>query len=209
MSRLYFSLGLLAVVLVITSGCEKHDSTLPAGMTAEQVSAYRTTLLINKEPADAKTVIEVRDTLRGSGEEGAAPSKGEVTVVGVIGSMPNPYTAEAAPAFPWVENLAAFSLVDPSTIAKFEGHQHAEGEECMFCAGKARKLVDTVAQVRFRDVKGQPLVARADKLLGLREGDTVVVVGTGSIELGSLVIDAQKVYVKPKVTEAQMTSLSH
>jgi hypothetical protein len=77
----------------------------------------------------------------------------------------------------------------------------------MFCAGNARKLVDTVAQVRFRDTKGEPIAARADKLLGLREGDTVIVVGTGSIELGSLVVDAQKVYVKPKVAEAQMASI--
>ena len=207
MSRLLPLFGLLAVVLLATTGCEKTDSSLPAGMTEQQVADYRETLLTTEEPADAQAVIEVRDTLRGSGEEGAEPSKGQVTVIGVIGSMPNPYTAEAAPAFPWVDGFAAFSLVDPSTVAQFEGHQHAEGEECMFCAGNARKLVDTVAQVRFRDPKGEPIAARADKLLGLREGDTVVVVGTGSIELGSLVVDAQKVYVKPKVAEAHMASI--
>jgi len=193
-------------LLAIVVGCEKPQS-LPAGMTAEQMADYRSKLLMTAEPADAKTVIEVREALQPAespeGEEEAeqpttdSPAT-EVTVVGTIGGMPNPFGSDNMPAFPWMEGQAVFSLVDPTTVAEFEGeeHQHAEGEECMFCAGKARDLVDTVALVTFVDERGQPIPVRSDTLLYLKQGQEVVVTGTGSVELGTLRIVADGVFVR-------------
>ncbi len=190
-----------AVLLAAVVGCEKPQTqVLPAGMTAEQVADYRSKLLLDAEPSEAKTVIEVRDALKPSEEDAedsdAAPT--EVAVVGVIGGMPNPY-GDAMPQFPWVDGQAIFSLADPTTAAEFEGeHAHAPGEECMFCAGKARDLVDTVALVTFPGDEDKPIAARSDLLLGLKPGTKVVVTGIGSVELGSLRIVANGVFVQPQ-----------
>lgn len=196
-----------ALLLAILVGCEKPQA-LPPGMTAQQVDAYRSALLLAAEPADAKTVIEVRDSLKPTeppaDEEGAEAEatetakaeSAEVVVTGVIGGMPNPYGDQAMAKFPWVDGQAIFALVDPTTSKEFEGHEHAEGEECMFCAGKARKLVDTVALVTFVDEAGNPIPARSDLLLDLEEGSEIVVTGTGTYELGTLRVVANGIYVR-------------
>lgn len=182
MSRLAILFGLLAVA----TGCEKQASP---GISADQAAAYRSKFLLEIDPPATKTVAETRDSLKGREAE-------EVSVVGQIGGMPNPYGDEVQPSFPWVEGQAVFFLVDPTTAAQFEGHQHEKGEECAFCLGKARDLVDTVAMVELKGDDGT-IPARADTLLGLEEGDTVVVTGAVRDDLGMLVIDGRGVYVSP------------
>lgn len=201
-----------ALLLAVFVGCEKPQS-LPPGMTAKQVDSYRSALLLAAEPANAKTVIEVRDALKPAEQpagdadseatdapvtEGTEAATAEVVVMGVIGGMPNPYGDQAMAEFPWVDDQAIFALVDPTSSAEFgdESHQHSDGEECMFCAGKARKLVDTVALVTFVDEEGKPIPVRSDLLLGLKEGSEVVVTGTGTYGLGTLRIMADGVYVR-------------
>lgn len=190
----------LFVLLATLAGCEP-GAMADSGLNDEQVAKYRGELLLSEMPQDAQTVIEARDQLKGAeGDDAKVAQEAEpVTVTGVIGSMPNPYTDEAAPDFPWIQGMAAFALVDPTTVAQFAGHQHAEGEQCMFCAAQAKKLADTVATVRLVDAEGKGIEARADQLLGLREGQTVTVTGTGRVELGSLAIDAQGLFVQPDV----------
>lgn len=189
------------LLLLTVLGCETGAETAADGLSDEQVAQYRESLLLDDQPTEAQTVIEVRDRLTASGGQGSdgAPPAEEVTVTGVIGSMPNPYTKEGAPDFPWFKGVAAFALVDPTTVAAFGGHQHHDGEECMFCAAKAKKLANTVARVQLVDGEGKPVEARADRLLGLQEGATVTVTGTGSLQLGTLSIDAVGVFVEPEV----------
>lgn len=189
MPRFLLSLAVLAIAV----GCTREAAEpVVSNLSNEETVELRLQLLSEEEPADAKTVVEVRDALADTGEAPAEPT--DVAVVGQIGGMPNPYGAETQPQFPWVDGQAVFFLVDPTTAAQFKNHQHAKGEECSFCMGKARDLVDTVAMVRLQDKAGEVVAARADELLGLAEGDSVIVTGTARNELGTLVINASGIH---------------
>jgi hypothetical protein len=200
MFRYVLSLGLIAL-MAMTAGCLERvvETTAAPGISAEETAEIRSQLLVAVAPPAAKSVIEVRDLLADA-KKGQTPD--QVSVIGQIGGMPNPYGDDVQPEFPWVNGEAVFFLVDPTTAAEFEGHQHEKGEECSFCMGKARDLVDTVAMVRLHGGASGSIPARADVLLGLGEGDTVVVTGTARDELGMLVVDAKGVHVSPPAPSA-------
>lgn len=194
----------LFAVLATLVGCGKPETEpLSQGISAEEATVIRSQLLVAMEPPAAKTVVEVRDFLVNT-EPQQAPA--EVSVVGQVGGMPNPFGSEVQPQFPWVEGLATFFLVDPTTADKFEGHQHEKGEECSFCLGKARDLVDTVAMVNLRGEGSVPIAARADWLLQMNEGATAVVTGTARNELGMLIIDADSIYLGPPQAQGDAAS---
>ena len=186
-------LAILSALMVVV-GCEPRDSGPKIeGVSASDAAVIRSQMILGVEPAASASVIEVRDALEAA-DEGSANDR--VAVVGQIGGMPNPYGADSQPDFPWVDGQAVFFLVDPTTATQFEGHQHEKGEECSFCLGKARDLIDTVAMVQLR-VEGSPVIpARADELLGLEEGIPVVVTGTARHELGMLIVEADGVHIK-------------
>lgn len=189
------------LLLAAVAGCY-DSSTGPTGIAAEDVEKIRTQFLVSEEPAGAKSVIEVRDQLAPSpAEPGDRPAGAatKVVVVGVLGGgMPNPFGSQDASEFPWFPQMAAFALVDPTTAQKFANtdHQHAEGQECIFCTNSAQELVDTVAVVSLEDDSGTILPHRADALLGLTEGATVVVEGRGRVELGQLKVVAERIFVR-------------
>jgi hypothetical protein len=193
MFRCFLSLGLLAVA----TGCAKQDTDPAslAGMSANQVAVLRSQMLLAVEPPASETVIEVHNALQSADKE---KTPDEVSVIGQIGGMPNPYGQEVQPQFPWIDGIAGFFLVDPTTAAQFEGHQHEQDEECAFCLGKARDLIDTVAMVTMVGEGSTPIAASAEQLLGLKEGDQVVVTGKARNELGTLMIEARGVHVRPK-----------
>ncbi|MGI9457418.1 MAG: hypothetical protein ACR2NU_12715 [Aeoliella sp.] len=177
MTRHFFLLP--ALLSLAVSGCDRP------------VANYQQQFLLSEQPSGGKTVIEIRDALL-SGDDADQQT---VTVVGEIGGMPNPYGDEQQPDFPWREEEATFFLVDPTTVAEFGDHGHAEGEECSFCLAKARSLVSTVAFVQFRDEAGNLLPFRADELLGLAEGSTVTVTGQASKVADIMIIEATGIHV--------------
>lgn len=181
--------ALLALAL-LTTGCEQPA---PQGLTAAEQAKYQEKYLLAETPAEPATVVQVREQLQSGVADSAAR---EVTVVGAIGGMPNPYGAEAQPEFPWRKGESAFFLVDPTTVEEFGQHGHAKGEECSFCLGKARELVDTVALVQFVDESGRPLPVRPDEMLGLQEGATVAVTGEPNMVADMLIITARGVRVE-------------
>lgn len=192
MLRLALPISLLALAM----GCVDHSAESPTagGMSDAEIARLRPQLLLSVKPEGAETVVQVRDALAA-----ADPSQtpDHAAVMGQIGGMPNPYGSDAQPDFPWVAGHAVFFLVDPTTAAQFEGHEHEAGEECSFCMGKARELVDTVAMVKLQFDGHEVTGVRADQLLGLHEGESVIVSGIAHEELGMLVIDAHGVYVEP------------
>lgn len=189
----------IAIILLLATalGCQKPTDEFvnETNLTDEAVKELRTTMLLAEEPANTNTVIEVRDQVASKDQAEAAA----VVVIGVVGGMPNPFQGDGTGEFPWFEKMSAFSLVDPTTAEQFAGeHNHADGEECIWCMRTAQKLSDTVATVVLNDSTGTIVPERADRLLLLKEGSTVVVRGTGRVELGVLKIAADGVYVQPE-----------
>jgi hypothetical protein len=122
----------------------------------------------------------------------------EVVVVGKIGGLANPWQ-QTEPDFPFVKDTAKFFLADPAAVAEqqAEGHQHAPGEECAFCAAHAQDTSTLLAIVQFKDKQGQLLRHDTRKWLALKGNETVVVHGQARIIAGGLlVIDADGLYVR-------------
>jgi hypothetical protein len=122
----------------------------------------------------------------------------EVAMVGQIGGLANPWE-ETQPEFPFSTNFAVFFLADPQAVAEHaeEGHVHAPGEECAFCAAHAEENSEQFAMVRLLDEKGKPLPIDVREILDITDNDTVVVKGSAQIvEGGMLVVKATGIYVR-------------
>ncbi|QEG34689.1 AbrB/MazE/SpoVT family DNA-binding domain-containing protein [Bythopirellula goksoeyrii] len=121
-----------------------------------------------------------------------------VAMVGQIGGLANPWE-ETQPEFPFAKSQAIFFLADPQAIAEHaaEGHVHAPGEECAFCAAHAEENSELLAVVRLVDEKGQVVPIDARELLNLKVNDMVVVEGEAQVlEGGMMVVKATGVFVR-------------
>ncbi len=122
----------------------------------------------------------------------------EVAMVGQIGGLANPWE-ETQPEFPFAQSQAIFFLADPQAIAEHEaeGHVHAPGEECSFCAAHAEENSELLAMVRLVDEQGQVLPIDTRQLLNLKENDMVVVQGEAQVlEGGMMIINAAGIFVR-------------
>lgn len=122
----------------------------------------------------------------------------DVVMVGQIGGMPNPW-CDTEPDFPWKEGMATMFVVDPGTAAEFaaSGHAHEDSCDCPFCSRHAAENVNSIAIVHFLDERGELIDISADKLLGVKQDETVVVRGLARIVAGELLeIHADGVYVR-------------
>jgi hypothetical protein len=156
--------------------------------------------LLTGEPADSASVAESADDAQSVAEgspasEPAAPR--EVVLVGSVGGLPNP-SEQSQPDYPFDRQRAVIFLADPGAVAEqeAEGHQHAPGEECAFCASRAADMAHMLAVVRFRDEQGKVVPIDARAVLDVKEKETVVVRGVARMEAGMLVVDAEGLYVR-------------
>ena len=133
--------------------------------------------LLAEEPADAKGVSDVRQNAR-HGDQ--------VVVVGRVGGEEDP----------WVDGLAAFSIVDASLTACND----VPGDNCPtpwdYCCepdlSKCRLLVKVV------DDQGRIVPGGAEELLGIKELQTVVVRSTAARDdAGNVTLLAEAVHVRP------------
>jgi hypothetical protein len=132
--------------------------------------------MLSAEPAAGKNVAEARKS---------AVDADEVVVVGRIGGSTDP----------WLEGMAAFSIVDPSLKACNE----IPGDACPtpwdYCCEANRK--EFSALVKVVDENGKVVPTDARKLLALKELDTVVVRGKAQRdEAGNLTILASGIHVR-------------
>jgi hypothetical protein len=165
----------LGLALVLLAGCGGGESAveLAPGPAAPEESQF----LLAAEPAEAQDVRAVRD----SADDGQ-----RVVVVGRIGGE----------ASPWVEGLAAFSIVDASLAPCNE----IEGDNCPtpwdYCC--EADLAKARTAVRVVDEEGKIVQTSAKDLLKLQELQTVVVEGTAKRdEAGNVTVLATGVYVRP------------
>lgn len=174
---LFLAISLVPLTLV---GCAEDDTasdSQAAAPTAETPSAGGAKLLLEAEPEGGADVIAVRET---------AVDAEPVVIVGRIGGSENP----------WVEGLAAFTIVDPSLKACSD----IEGDDCStpwdYCCA-TDQLPGATAVVKFVDADGKIIQEDARKLLGLTELQTVVVRGAAERDdEGNLTILADGLFVR-------------
>jgi len=162
-------------VLFFSAGCSQRTTDL-GGPTA---SANGKKYLLAQEPAEAKDVVGVRKTAR-NGEA--------VVIVGRIGGSSNP----------WIEDRAAFKIVDRSLKACSD----IPGDSCPvpwdYCC-ETPQLPTSTALVKVVDNQGKLVEEDARSLLGVKELSTVVLKGKAERDQsGNLTILADSVFIQKK-----------
>jgi hypothetical protein len=151
------------------SGCSQSSG--PSAETAGAVVPDAAFLLAER-PADAQDVAQARETSQ-DGED--------LAVLGRIGGS----------AQPFVDGLAAFTIVDPKLAwcGEDEGCPTPWDYCCADTTGK-------VATVKIVGADGEPVARDARTLLGVKELSQVVVRGKARRDdQGNLTVLAEKVYV--------------
>ena len=175
----------LVVLLLAGSGCQ-HSSDTDRGATNAAAAEY----LLNSEPEAAQSVVDVRALL----EEKKEPT--DVVVVGRIGGLGQTT---------WDPEQAAFMIADLS-LAPEKGTEEAEHDEtpkhdaenCPFCRAKQKKELAGLAMIQLVDRSGAIPAVDARELLGLSEGQAIVVRGEGQVDqLGTVIVRANGIYVRP------------
>jgi hypothetical protein len=167
-----YVLGLSLVVLAV-SGCGQQND-VPSQAAASAVDGAK--FLLTDEPEGAQDVINVREI---------SADADEIVIVGRIGGDS-----------PWIENRAAFSIVDNSLRACSD----IPGDGCStpwdYCC-ETDKLPGATALVKIVDADGKLLKVDARELLNVEELSTVVVQGTAQRDdEGNLTVLASGVFVR-------------
>ncbi len=159
-------------MLVAIAGCSQEPSEPTSKTTIDG-----TKFLLNQEPEGAKEVIQARE----DAEEGA-----DVVLVGRIGGSANP----------WIEDRAAFTIVDNSLKACSD----IPGDTCKkpwdYCC-ETPKLPTATALIKVVDENGDLVKEDASALLNVQELSTVVVQGKAKRDDdGNLTVLASGIYVR-------------
>jgi hypothetical protein len=169
-----WSMALAALALLVTAW--------PAASRAEvDLAAARGRLLLAEEPAGALSLSDAKATL--------SPEPRPIVVAGRIGGR-------GMEAF--VKDKASFSLLEipNDDHADRPGHK---AEDCPFC--KKRAANAPIAAVQFVGEDGRELPVDARTLFGVREGQDVVVRGTGlfdpSLGIPVIQVSADGMHVRP------------
>jgi hypothetical protein len=165
---------LLSAALLLAAGCREQVAERESNNSTPAAPSSK--YLLSTEPEGAEDVIQVRKD---------AADTDDVVVVGRIGGSEKP----------WIDKLAAFSIVDPS----LKSCSDIPGDQCPtpwdFCC--ETKLGESMALVKIVDENGSVVAQDARELLGVKELDTVVVRGKAKRdEAGNLTILADSVYVR-------------
>jgi hypothetical protein len=176
----------IALVLagLLLAGCSR-SSIRNAGQADGPAAVY----LLKEEPAGARGVLDIRTELEGREK----PEESDrVVLVARVGGVEG---------FTWDPNRAAFTVQDLSAAehAKPEQTPQHDAQACPFCRAEKKKQLASTALVQVVDAEGQVPAVDARKLLGLEEGQTIVVRGAAQIDgLGNLAVRATGVYVRPE-----------
>jgi hypothetical protein len=159
--------------VIICFGLPLIIACAPAEQLDSQMLAYRQQWLLEKEPTDPQ---ETLDAVEG------AKSDPSVTVFGRI-----------ANADSFEPGKASFVLSYDSLSKE---HAHADPDDCPFCRRK-KNSVGANAIVRFLDSEGNVIAADMRSVLGLKDGQNVIVCGKGEVDpQGILFIAATGVFVR-------------
>jgi hypothetical protein len=172
-------------------------ATAAYALTPEQ-AAERSRLELPVAPPQASSVVPLLKKLKAQPEVDGRRELKDVTLVGQIGGMPNPWK-ETHPDFPWFKNQASFFVLDSKLAQQFAHHAHHHGghHDCTFCQNLAAKNAHAVAVVNLTDENGKILKVDSRDLLGLEEKQTVVVRGRAELLGGTMmVLHADGIHVR-------------
>jgi hypothetical protein len=177
--------------------------------SVENLASHRARLALPNPPENSQQVLTVFKQLAAEKKRGGGTAVQEVAISGQIGGMPNVWP-ETHPHFPWYHGQASFFLVDSKIARQFAQHakQHGGEDNCVFCKQLAAKNVNAIAVVNLVDSQGKTLQIDLQKLVELKEGQTVTIRGKAKLLAGSLLqIDADGIYVhRPATADRSRTS---
>ena len=172
------NLLLIGLVLVFV-GCKESTTTMTDGPSHNRydLDSGKTQYEAETEPAGAMPVGEAKQKT----EDGQ-----EITLVGVIGGSSKPF----------VEGLAAFTVVDPKV------EYCAADEGCPtpwdYCCTQDQ-VKDNIATVKIVNEDGKPVTQDAREFLNIKELSTIVVKGKAKRDdNGNLTVAASKLFVRKK-----------
>ena len=172
----------LTTALLLNSGCTSDDpdsgstSADAGGSTAESVNAADFT--IASQPADARSVLEARDSV-GDNEE--------IVITGRIGGSTHP----------WVQGAAAFTIVDAVLPACSDEAECNCPTPWDYCCETSETIAKHSAMVKFVDDEQRPRRFDAKTVFELKELQTVFVQGKAKRDdAGNLTVLAQKIHIK-------------
>ncbi len=154
--------------------------------------------LLAEEPSGAVGVVACRVQLAD------AKQPQDVVLVGRIGGL-----SQAA----WDPQRAVFMVADldlPVHDAPADGAPKHDADACPFCRDRRDKEMSSTARIQLVDPQGQTPDVDAQRLLGLQEGQIVVVQGQGNVDsLNLLTVQARGVYVRPATALQQAAPATH
>jgi hypothetical protein len=189
MIRLLISALLLIQFAVLSATALAADST--------DIATERSRLRLASVPEKPPGVVDLIQQLKSQPARPGQPKSREVTIVGQIGGMPNPWN-DTHPDFPWFAGQGSFFLVDAKVAGQFAKHanHHGGDHNCAFCQNLAAKNARNIAVVNLVDGNGEIIKIDARELLGLEENQRVVVRGRAELLGGTmLVLHADGVHI--------------
>lgn len=178
MKNLNLAIALIAALaLVSASGCGNTDEK----KEAKKVDFDGSKFVLSAEPEGGQEVAAAFKSVK-DGEE--------IVIVGRIGGSFDP----------WVENRAAFNIVDPALKACSD--ETPEGEACScttpwdYCC-ETDKLPGAMAMVKFVDAEGNVVKHAAKDAFDVKELQTVVIKGKAERDdADNLTVLATGMYVR-------------
>ncbi len=179
-----FRYSLLSLVAFVV-GC--GEATDP------RIAEFRAKFLVTEAPDNPLSIADVSELLKerakdsdGEGENAAdTSSKPEPREVALIGRI------SAGDLEPWDTGKASFIVSDLPAEGHGKGH---DADNCPFCKRRAAGLPTTI--VRFVDDQGQTIPIDAQKLLGVKKDQHVIVHGTAkSPESKTIEVIADRIYL--------------
>ena len=161
-------LGFLLVPFLVF-GCSPSEDP--------KVSTFRRNFIIASEPGKSVSLTEAKTMLT---------EEADIILFGRVGS---------GKLDPFEKGKASFVLSE-APAGDHENDNEHDASECPFC--KRRAAEAPIASIEFLDESGKPIAISADKLLGLKIGQTVVIQGRGIYvpDLDTLQINASKLFVR-------------
>ncbi|MEW4487052.1 hypothetical protein AB1L42_03175 [Thalassoglobus sp. JC818] len=150
------SIRVFLVLTVLTAGCTQQ---LP-----REMEEIRSRLMVSEEPAEPITIEEARQL---------ATEPTEVTLIVRVGNRNFPKWS--------AENQAIFYVSEAFPGSDYNVDADHDPSTCPFCKWKW-KQEDSLATVTVTNAEGEIAPISADRLLGLNEGDIVVVRGLAEVD---------------------------
>ncbi|MHB8973127.1 MAG: hypothetical protein ACYC4N_22015 [Pirellulaceae bacterium] len=164
----------LVTLVIAAAGCSQGSNSSGEASSEAGVAAVASSYRLTSEPTGAQDVKAARSVVK-DGEN--------VVVVGRIGGDRNP----------WIEGMAAFTIVDLALKPCEDGC----GTPWDYCCDLADLPASKVV-VKIVDDQGRAVQTDSRKLLGVKEMQTVVTRGKAKRdEAGNLTVLASGVFVTP------------